>query len=113
MSIRVVCPNGHALQVKNEWAGKTGLCPTCKTPVEIPHPSMEDFSEDSIMNLLGRPAAAAAPSARPAKPSGGVAAGDGRQQPPKKACEKCKQEIPKETAICPYCRTFVGSVGGH
>ena len=57
MSIRVVCPNGHALQVKNEWAGKTGLCPICKVPVAIPRPSSEDFSEDSIMDLLGRPGA--------------------------------------------------------
>jgi hypothetical protein len=105
MSIRVVCPNGHALQVKNEWAGRTGLCPTCKTPVEIPRPSVGDFSEESIIDLLGRPAVVhkAAPPVKQSPP----AAGDARQ-PPKKECEKCKQEIPKETAICPYCRTFVG-----
>jgi RNA polymerase subunit RPABC4/transcription elongation factor Spt4 len=112
MSIRVVCPNGHALQVKNEWAGKTGLCPTCKTPIAIPCPSGEDFSEESIMDLLGRPGAPRA-AVKPAKSAEAVAAADARQQPPKKACDKCKQEIPKEVAICPYCRTFVGHQDEH
>lgn len=30
MSIKVTCPNGHALKVKDEFAGKAGLCPHCK-----------------------------------------------------------------------------------
>jgi hypothetical protein len=72
-----------------------------------------DFSEESIMDLLGRPGAASRPPAKPAKSAEAVAAADARQQPPKKACDKCKQEIPKEVAICPHCRTFVGHQDEH
>jgi RNA polymerase subunit RPABC4/transcription elongation factor Spt4 len=112
MSIRVVCPKGHALKVSVQWAGKTGLCPVCKAPVEIPIPSSQDFSEDSILNLLGSADAARKSSEKSSKP-GGSSIGDGRQQPPKKACDKCKQEIPKETTICPHCRTFIGNMEGR
>ncbi|MGD0898133.1 MAG: hypothetical protein ABR915_09885 [Thermoguttaceae bacterium] len=110
MPIRVVCPNGHALQVKSEWAGKSGLCPVCKVRIQIPTPSEEDFSEESIMSLLGRPEAAPKPAGKPSsKPATGVSATNGRQQPPKKACDKCKQEVPKAMTICPHCHTFIGN----
>lgn len=36
MWLRVVCPNGHALKIGEEHAGKRGVCPRCKAPVEIP-----------------------------------------------------------------------------
>lgn len=36
MSIDVVCPNGHTLKVKDKYAGKTGRCPHCQMPVQVP-----------------------------------------------------------------------------
>ena len=111
MSIRVVCPNGHALQVKSELAGKTGLCPICKAPTKIPTPHPEGFSEDSIMGVLGSgfspPGNAAAQHDKASS-----AWGDKQreaQKPPKKNCSKCKQEIPTGTTICPHCHTFIGN----
>ena len=53
MAIRVVCRNGHALKVDDRSAGKSGLCPVCKVPVQIPPPDPRDMSEDALMDLLG------------------------------------------------------------
>lgn len=36
MPIRCVCPNGHALRVKDKLAGGTGTCPTCQAEFSIP-----------------------------------------------------------------------------
>lgn len=36
MPIRVVCPNGHALRVKDNLAGKPGVCPTCQAGFVVP-----------------------------------------------------------------------------
>jgi len=36
MPIEVQCPNGHQLWVKDELAGKTGLCPRCRAKVQVP-----------------------------------------------------------------------------
>lgn len=36
MAIEVQCPNGHLLRVKDEHAGKTGLCPHCHAKVQVP-----------------------------------------------------------------------------
>ena len=111
MSIRVVCPNGHALQVKSELAGKTGLCPVCKAHVQIPTAEPQAFSEDSIMGLLGgaAPAESKAKAARGASSDSGIARPES-QKPPKKNCIKCKREVPIGTTICPHCHTFIGNL---
>jgi hypothetical protein len=36
MGIRVSCPNGHKLNVKEQLAGKRGICPVCRATFEIP-----------------------------------------------------------------------------
>jgi len=36
MGIRFFCPNGHKLNVKEEQAGKRGICPHCGARMEIP-----------------------------------------------------------------------------
>ena len=56
MAIRVVCPQGHVLQVRDDLAGKVGRCPICKTLVRIPLAAIDDFPEDAIMHILGTPA---------------------------------------------------------
>lgn len=52
MSIRITCPNGHALDVNDSFAGKVGLCPVCKAKVKVPMPS-GGISEDDIISVLG------------------------------------------------------------
>jgi anti-sigma B factor antagonist len=36
MSFKIHCPNGHSLLVKDEFAGKTGLCPQCRAKIFVP-----------------------------------------------------------------------------
>ncbi len=55
MSIKVTCPNGHALQVKSEFAGKAGLCPLCKARIFVPKPEPDAMSEDDLLAILGPP----------------------------------------------------------
>lgn len=57
MSIKVTCPNGHPLQVKNEFAGKTGLCPHCNARIVVPQPEPQGVSEDDLLAILGPPRA--------------------------------------------------------
>lgn len=36
MGIVAICPNGHRIKVKDELAGRKGICPTCATRFRIP-----------------------------------------------------------------------------
>jgi uncharacterized paraquat-inducible protein A len=114
MSIRVVCRNGHILSVKDELAGKIGLCPTCKARVQVPTLSQGELSEDAIMTILG-PAklgptrdGLAQEMADPVDPP--ASAELERGGPPLKSCEKCNQLILAATHICPYCHTYIGKL---
>ena len=66
MSIKVTCPNGHALQVKSEFAGKAGLCPHCKARIVVPKPEPEAVSEDDLLEVLGPPRVVASHGLPPA-----------------------------------------------
>jgi hypothetical protein len=107
MSIPVVCPNGHALKVKENLAGKSGLCPVCRAIVHVPQAERKELSEDAILGILG---------SRPTGPGGaGAGARAGvrsaqRQAPPKKSCHKCNTEIMAGTHICPHCHTYIAKL---
>ncbi|MGA2033090.1 MAG: STAS domain-containing protein [Thermoguttaceae bacterium] len=51
MAIKVTCPNGHALQLKDQCAGKTGFCPHCGARVQVP--KAEQVSDDDILSIIG------------------------------------------------------------
>jgi hypothetical protein len=114
MSIRVVCPNGHALEVKDTLAGKAGLCPVCKALIRVPLPRQRVLSEDAILNILGphvsddagEVSADEMPRALGTRRS---MEGD-RNLPPKKVCNKCNQQIDAEIHICPYCHTYIAEL---
>ena len=59
MSISIKCPQGHVLKVKDEFAGKSGLCPHCHCRVFVPMPvhshTSARISDDEILGLLGQP----------------------------------------------------------
>src|SRR5580704_10488730 len=76
MGINAKCANGHVLRVKDEFAGKSGLCPHCRGRVFVPMPvhSLEKarISDDEIMGLLGKPGIAARAPVEAAPPSDSV-----------------------------------------
>lgn len=112
MSIRVVCPSGHVLNVKDDLAGKTGLCPKCKARVEVPRPVKGGLSEDAIMSILGPPVPG------PSEPdvagshseASGASSAEGKKLTPKKSCHKCNREISAEIHICPFCHTYIAQL---
>jgi uncharacterized paraquat-inducible protein A len=114
MSIRVVCRNGHILNVKDDLAGKIGLCPTCKARVRVPEISRDELSEDAILSILGPPKSGSVEEAlgrEVAGPAEPLPAVDGEGGgPPLKSCEKCNQLILAATHICPYCHTYIGKL---
>jgi hypothetical protein len=118
MAIRVCCPNGHLLNVKDEFAGKSGLCPHCHVRVEVPLPSQ--ISEDDILDILG-PAKKVPPHPAPQEPeeesvhqdsqhtAADAESGIGllgssilRRQ---KRCPQCAGAVSFAFTICPRCGT--------
>lgn len=63
MPIDVTCPNGHALKVKDKYAGKTGLCPRCGVQMIVPAlpPEEEEFIEMIPREKSLEPTASAMP----------------------------------------------------
>jgi hypothetical protein len=119
MSIEVVCPNGHTLKVKDSLAGKKGLCPVCKTQVNVPPasdaPSGAQLTEDAILGILGPhepdPGRSQAPIEDPMPARGATGVNlDPTRAPPNKSCDKCNMEIPAGTVICPHCRTYIAGL---
>jgi uncharacterized paraquat-inducible protein A len=113
MSIRVVCPNGHILNVKDSLAGKIGLCPTCKARVQVPRLSKGELSEDAILNILGPPKSGPREGTGPEamEPVESLPPSENDHGgPPLKSCEKCNQLILAATHICPYCHTYIGKL---
>ena len=114
MSIRVVCRNGHILNVKDSLAGKVGLCPTCKARVQVPASLQGELSEEAIINILGPTKSGLTRDGQAQEAMGPVepvsASETDRGGPPLKSCEKCNQLILAATHICPYCHTYIGKL---
>lgn len=105
-TIEVVCPAGHRLKVRDDYAGKTGSCPVCGAKVKVP-PKPQPLSDDDILQILGdSPASPPQPPVNAQAPP--IVRTDGPTRLPKKICEKCHREIIAATRICPYCHTYLG-----
>ncbi len=107
MAIRVTCPNGHALKVPDNFAGRMGVCPKCKAKVRVPRAGPQTLSEDAIVDLIdtgeGRSGAAEAGGAEPA-------GGAPPLREPMKSCDQCGRQIPALLHICPHCHTYIASL---
>ncbi len=108
MSIKVTCPNGHALQVKSEFAGKSGLCPHCKALIVVPKAEPHAVSEDDLLEVLGPPhavthvpVASAPPPRHPAAP---------KEAPQKAPAAIAAAPLPQRQRVCPRCCEFVSVV---
>jgi hypothetical protein len=116
MAIRVVCPNGHTLQLKDSFAGRTGLCPVCKAKVRVPVPQRGDVSEDAILDFLG-PASIEPPEAKEIRvdegSNEGILQSLGFSGPRKRICEKCDKEIDAGEKVCPNCNTYLPNMAGQ
>ena len=110
MAIKVSCPNGHTIKVKESLAGKTGLCPACKARITVPEISQKGISEDSILGILGDFNPAQDGNVSHDKEEVEVPAGEYR--PPQrtlKSCQSCGREISVQTHICPFCHHYIAN----
>ena len=109
MSIKVTCPNGHELQVKSEFAGKSGLCPHCKARIIVPQPAPEEVSEDDLLRILG--AACTVPRqptiTKPSRPPE-----ESKEVRPEKSKADVKPEKPKEDVKAEESKVKVKADGG-
>ena len=96
MAINVQCPTcGTRLKVADESAGKTGKCPECANPVQIPEAiyDAEDVAEEIAgAQSLNRPQI---PS-----PSGGPAGSPPERRRP---CPACGESVIATAAKCRFC----------
>ncbi len=97
MSIEFVCPNGHKLKVKDESAGKIGLCPACKVRVQVPR---KEASDEDVLAML-EPTVADQP--QPQSPD--VLSDLCRPPVPQKICPGCYAHASQSFTICPRCGT--------
>ncbi len=107
MAITAKCPNGHVLKVKDEFAGKSGLCPHCHSRILVPMPvhpiETEGISDDEVLGLLGPPGdmktkSAASPPTNYKAPASSILKNQ-------KVCLQCGHLASIAFANCPRCGT--------
>ena len=105
--IRFRCPAGHRLKAPHQAAGRSAICPTCQTVLEIPNPIPEPpVTESGVARMLGdlnslstaRHRLEEAPRAMP------VAAP--KPSRPQRRCDRCSKLIDQEATLCVHCRTM-------
>lgn len=125
MSIRFNCPNGHELNVKEKYAGLTGLCPKCQVRVLVPAAAGK-LTDDAIVDLLGPPPERDMDDGLPvhqdpkhravgvidgSSSSGTSLRGLSPLNRGMKVCPKCRREVRAVYDICPHCRTYFSDTG--
>ncbi len=127
MAISAKCANGHVLRVKDEFAGKNGLCPHCGSRVFVPMPvhtaEKARISDDEILGLLGRPRKVkAAPPPPPSdtvldsapdapQPESGISLAGSSILKKQKVCPQCANTTSISFTHCPRCGTPLPELG--
>jgi len=116
MSIKVECPGGHTIQVKDKCAGKTGKCPRCGEIVQVPNL----LTDGDIATLLSDSVGARS-GPRPAPPSESVLDApheydesglslvglSNQHYLPIKQCPRCRKKVHVDRDnVCPNCGAY-------
>ena len=109
MSIQVICPNGHPLNVNESCAGKTGLCPVCKARVKVPPAETRPVSEDDVLGFLG-PRKAEPVASRPLSPGPLFPSPVQGTAPGSRVCARCHREIVASMHVCPFCHSYIAGL---
>ncbi|MEN6407639.1 MAG: STAS domain-containing protein [Thermoguttaceae bacterium] len=109
MLIEVRCPNGHVLHVREQYAGKIGVCPRCTAPVRIPYVATAVVS-DGLGAAPGSTPHAQVPTQvvvveepQRSRHSWAVAANPPLHPGRERVCLTCGRVISQSFAICPQC----------
>jgi uncharacterized Zn finger protein (UPF0148 family) len=117
MPIRVNCACGHAMNVPDAYAGKSGKCPKCAQAIKIPAASGKSANVAAAPEKATKPK----PSAAPAKPAaaGRAALGGAATSPAAKSGSNALDQLLAEAGltknaspVCPACKSPIkaGSV---
>jgi len=89
-----------------------GLCPVCRVRVQVPKHREGGVSEEAILNILGKQAPAPHMASVEDTEAIRVLGESGilGRNTPKKCCDRCNQEVPAGTHICPHCHTYIASL---
>ncbi len=108
MSIRVVCPEGHDLKIKDKYAGRTGRCPLCKSRIKIPVPDEE--IPGGLVRGIYDPGKSGLSGLALEVPEFIDDPADEESEDTMKVCGKCQKEIPAEAQTCPYCKAYIATL---
>ena len=108
MSIQITCHNGHLLRFKDKYAGHSGFCPHCKTPIHVP--SREEVFENEVVAIVKASSPApVSPDVLRQDPSpedqSGVSLLGSTLPRQKVLCGQCGGIWPTAFAFCPACGT--------
>ncbi|QDU87032.1 hypothetical protein Pla175_03860 [Pirellulimonas nuda] len=112
MGIRVECPNGHVLNIKEKYAGKKGLCPKCPGQVFVHVPDVTEVIQRAVDESEQRTSAAGssvfdeAMGNSEAGDSGSASLLSGSVIRHHIRCE-CGSNVPMWYAKCPTCGRFL------
>ena len=122
MSIKVTCPSGHQLKLKEKYAGQTGLCPKCQARIYVPDPNEAQVTEDSVVDMLGPPmheeeSLPVHQESRHRRRPGDSASGTGQSGTSLLGaetftCPKCRKVVSTTYHICPHCWTYFADMVG-
>jgi len=127
MFLRVKCPNGHALKVPAKFAGREGVCPVCKSKVNIPPLERKEPDDDAILDALGPTTTSMSAVTRyaasredlPVHQDTSIEDQGGEQDTQKRSegedssllkirrCPQCQRRVPPHFHVCPNCRTYL------
>ena len=119
MGITTKCANGHVLRVKDEFAGKSGLCPHCRGRVFVPMPvhclEKARISDEEILGLLGKPGISTRAPVEAAAPSDSVldAAGSTNRSSGDTSVSLQSSSASRKVKICSKCEHITSAAFTH
>jgi len=91
--IYVTCDGGHRLKANSKLAGKTLVCPVCRTHVSVPAPE-DTLSDTGVLRILG--------DAQP------ISAADDSLPFELRPCPRCHVQVRGHLSVCPACDCYIG-----
>jgi len=115
MGIMAKCANGHVLRVKDEFAGRSGICPHCRGRVFVPMPIRDksSISDEEILGLLGQPGKPSRVPAATATVSDSVLDIRSQDIPAADTIGSPGSSVARKVKICPKCEHITSAAFSH
>ncbi len=113
ISILAVCPNAHAMKVKDKYAGMMGLCPICRARMKVPKPGADVLTGNSAVDVLHPQdsdlSGLSLDTIEFTKDDTAFWTVQHRDDA-ERVCAKCHEIIPTDSHVCPHCRAYVAKL---